>query len=436
MTLISGWGNYPRIDARLIASADLAAEPALIARGNGRAYGDSAINPQATLSMLGQKGIVAFDPEAGKITVQAGLLFADLIEHILPHGWFMPVTPGTKFVSIGGAVAADVHGKNHHVASSLSAHVEALELALADGTVLTCSPTLHPDIFAATCGGMGLTGIILTVTLRLLRVETSLIRQHTRRCANLAEAMAALAAARDTYAVAWIDCLAKGAAMGRSVLFLGEHARAEEVSEGRGGLVVTKRQARRVPVDFPGFVLNRWSVAAFNELYWRRAKPGEALVDYDGYFYPLDALLEWNRIYGRAGFVQYQCVLPTAASEAGLTALLTRISQAGAGSFLSVLKMFGPQDGVLSFPMAGFTLALDFPANEKTFALLDELDAVVADHGGRLYLAKDARMGAGFFQKSYPRLDEFRALRARLDPGGKFWSVQSRRLGLTADFSR
>jgi FAD/FMN-containing dehydrogenase len=177
-------------------------------------------------------------------------------------------------------------------------------------------------------------------------------------------------------------------------------------------------------------VLNRWSVAAFNELYWRRAKPGEALVDYDGYFYPLDALLEWNRIYGRAGFVQYQCVLPTAASEAGLTALLTRISQAGAGSFLSVLKMFGPQDGVLSFPMAGFTLALDFPANAKTFALLDELDAVVADHGGRLYLAKDARMGADFFQKSYPRLDEFRALRARLDPGGKFWSVQSKRLGI------
>ena len=430
MTLLSGWGNYPRIDARLIASADMAAEPALIARGNGRAYGDSAINPHATLSMLGQKAIPAFDPDAGKIAVQAGLLFADLIEHILPHGWFVPVTPGTKFASVGGAVAADVHGKNHHVAGSLSAHVEALDLALADGTVLTCSATQHADVFAATCGGMGLTGIIVAVTLRLLRIETSLIRQRTSRCANLAEAMAALAAARDTYAVAWIDCLAKGAAMGRSVLFLGEHARADEVPAGKGGLVATRRRAVRMPVDFPGFVLNRWSVAAFNELYWRRAKPGEALVDYDGYFYPLDALLEWNRIYGRAGFVQYQCVLPTEASEAGLTALLTRIAQAGAGSFLSVLKLFGPQDGVLSFPMAGFTLALDFPANPKTFALLDELDAVVADHGGRLYLAKDARMGAAFFQRSYPRLDEFRALRARLDPGGKFWSVQSRRLGI------
>ncbi len=427
---LSGWGNYPRVAARLIEAADLAAEPALIARGNGRAYGDSAINPHATLSMLGQNAILAFDPDAGKIAVQAGLLFADLIEHILPHGWFVPVTPGTKFASVGGAVAADVHGKNHHVAGSLSAHVEAIDLALADGTMLTCSPTQHADVFAATCGGMGLTGIIVAVTLRLLRVETSLIRQRTSRCANLAEAMAALAAARDTYAVAWIDCLAKGAAMGRSVLFLGEHARRDEVGQGRGNLIATRRRAYRVPVDFPGFVLNRWSVAAFNELYWRRAKPGEALVDYDGYFYPLDALLEWNRIYGRAGFVQYQCVLPTAASEAGLRTLLTRISQAGAGSFLSVLKLFGPQDGVLSFPMAGFTLALDFPANAKTFALLDELDTVVADHGGRLYLAKDARMGAAFFQRSYPRLAEFRALRARLDPGGKFWSVQSRRLGI------
>jgi FAD/FMN-containing dehydrogenase len=416
---------------RAAALAALAAEPGLIARGNGRAYGDSALNPLATISMLGARGVLGFDPEAGRIAVEAGLLLGDLITHVLPHGWFVPVTPGTKFVSVGGAVAADVHGKNHHVAGSFSAHVEAFDLALADGRIVTCSPAEHPEIFAATCGGMGLTGILLAVTLRLLRIETGLIRQQTRRCANLFDVMAAFEDARHwTYSVAWIDCLARGAALGRSLLFLGEHARREEVPEGRGGLVPVRRRALRVPLDFPSWALNRWSVAAFNELYWRRARPGTALVDYDTYFYPLDAILEWNRIYGRAGFVQYQCVLPKAASAAGLTALLTRISRAGAGSFLSVLKLFGAQHGILSFPMEGFTLALDVPANPRTFALLTELDAIVADHGGRLYLAKDARMGAELFRRSYPHLAEFQALRARLDPGQKFWSVQSRRLGM------
>lgn len=435
--LLAGWGNYPRVAVRQLAPSDraavlaaVAAEPGLIARGNGRAYGDAALNPQATLSMLGNRGVRAFDREAGRITVEAGLLLGDLIDNILPHGWFVAVTPGTKFVSVGGAVAADVHGKNHHAVGSFSAHVEAIELALADGRVLACSRTEHADIFAATSGGMGLTGIILAVTLRLLRVETALIRQQTRRCANLAEAMAALEATRATYSVAWIDCLARGAALGRSLLYLGEHAQREDVPAERAGLGPVRRRTLRVPVDFPSWALNRWSVAAFNELYWRRAKPGTALVDYDTYFYPLDAVLAWNRIYGRAGFVQYQCVLPKAASAAGLTALLTRISTAGAGSFLSVLKLFGAQDGVLAFPMEGFTLALDFPANRRTFALLGELDAIVADHGGRLYLAKDARMSAAMFHRSYPHLAAFQALRARVDPDSRFWSLQSRRLGV------
>jgi FAD/FMN-containing dehydrogenase len=436
--MLSGWGNYPRIPVRLLAPggrdgvlAALAAEPGLIARGNGRAYGDAALNPLATLSMLGARGILAFDPGSGRVVAEAGLLLGDLIERVLPHGWFVPVTPGTKFVTLGGAVAADVHGKNHHGAGSFSSCVDALELALADGRVVTCSRTEHPEIFAATCGGMGLTGVILSVALRLLRVETGLIRQQTRRCANLAEAMAAFdEAAAWTYSVAWIDCLAKGAALGRSLLFLGEHARREEVPRGRGGLVPARRRALRVPFDFPSWALNRFSVAAFNALYWRRARPGTALVDYDTYFYPLDAVLEWNRIYGRPGFMQYQCVLPKAASAAGLTTLLTRIATAGAGSFLSVLKLFGAQDGPMSFPMEGFTLALDFPATNRTFALLTELDAVVADHGGRLYLAKDARMGAEMFRRGYSRLADFQALRNRADPAGKLWSVQSRRLGI------
>jgi FAD/FMN-containing dehydrogenase len=307
-----------------------------------------------------------------------------------------------------------------------------LQLLTAAGQILHCSRDENTDVFWATVGGMGLTGCILSATLRLVPVETAYVEVDYQRTANLGDTLERLTATnRDFhFSVAWIDCLARGAALGRSLLFLGEHARREEVPEGRGGLVPVRRRALRVPLDFPSWALNRWSVAAFNELYWRRARPGTALVDYDTYFYPLDAILEWNRIYGRAGFVQYQCVLPKAASAAGLTALLTRISRAGAGSFLSVLKLFGAQHGILSFPMEGFTLALDFPANPRTFALLTELDAIVADHGGRLYLAKDARMGAELFRRSYPHLAEFQALRARLDPGQKFWSVQSRRLGM------
>jgi decaprenylphospho-beta-D-ribofuranose 2-oxidase len=431
---LSGWGNYPRVDARLLAPADragvlaaIATETSLIARGNGRAYGDAALNERATLSMLACRGI-DFDAAAGCVTCAAGTMLADVIDAVLPN-WFVPVTPGTRFVTIGGMLAADVHGKNHHVAGGFGDHVEAIELALADGRVIRCTPAgEHAEIFAATRGGMGLTGIILTVTFRLIAIETAFIRQQTRRAGNLEQVMALFEATRgSTYSVAWIDCLASGAALGRSLLYLGEHARAGEVPPG---LPPRRRPARRVPLDFPAWVLNRFSVRAFNELYFRTARRGQALVHYETYFYPLDALLQWNRIYGRGGFVQYQCVLPKAASAAGLAALLGRIALAGAGSFLSVLKLFGAQRGVLSFPMEGYTLALDFPATARTFALLGELDAIVADHGGRLYLAKDARMGSAMFRRGYERLDEFLALRARLDASGKFASVQSRRLGI------
>ncbi len=436
-TPLSGWGNFPRVQARLLAPADRAAvlaaiagENSLIARGNGRAYGDAALNARATLSMLACRGILAFDAATGRITCAAGTLLAEVIEAVLPN-WFVPVTPGTRFVTIGGMLAADVHGKNHHAAGSFGDHVEAIELALADGRVLTCAPAgEHAAIFAATRGGMGLTGVILSVTFRLVPVETGFIRQHTVRAANLAEVMAAFEQARHwTYSVAWIDCLARGAALGRSLLYLGEHARIGELPAG-AALRPAPRRAHRVPVDFPGWALNRFSVRAFNEIYYRSGRPGTALVGYDGYFFPLDALLEWNRIYGRRGFLEYQCVLPKAASAAGLAALLGRVAGSGVGSFLSVLKLFGAQAGVLSFPMEGYTLALDFPASEATFALLGELDAIVADHGGRLYLAKDSRMGADMFRRGYPRLGEFLALRARLDATGKFASAQSRRLGI------
>lgn len=435
--ILSGWGRYPRIDSDRIAvrspadaKSAIARLDSAIARGNGRSYGDPALNPAAMLDMRHCDRILAFDRQTGRITCEAGLMLSDLLTFAVPRGFFPPVTPGTKFVTIGGMVAADVHGKNHHRARTFGQHIEALSLLGADGVVRQCSRSDNADVFHATCGGMGLTGIILDATFRMQAIETPLIRQETLKAANLDEAMAHFEASADwTYTVAWIDCLAPGPALGRALVYRGEHATAAESPSS--SLTVPKRRAKRVPVDFPAWALNRWSVAAFNALYFRHGKPGTKLIDYDSYFYPLDAIQDWNRIYGRRGFVQYQCVLPKDGSRAGLEQLLERIRIAGRGSFLAVLKLFGPAgDGFLSFPMEGYTLALDFPAAPETFKLFIELDRIVSAHGGRIYLAKDACSSPELLRQGYPQLDRFQSVRAETDPSGKFTSLQSQRLGL------
>jgi decaprenylphospho-beta-D-ribofuranose 2-oxidase len=374
--------------------------------------------------------IRAYDRQTGLITCEAGVMLSDLLNFAVPRGFFPPVTPGTKFVTIGGMIAADVHGKNHHHAGTFGQHVEALSLLCADGAVRQCSRSDNADLFYATCGGMGLTGVILDATFRMLAIETPLIRQETLKAANLEEAMAHCeSSAAWTYTVAWIDCMARGRQLGRALIYRGEHVTAAEAASGN--LAVPRRRAKRVPFDFPVWALNRWSVAGFNALYFRHGKPGTTVIDYDRYFYPLDALDDWNRIYGRQGFVQYQCVLPKDRSHAGLEKLLERISSARRGSFLAVLKLFGAAGGgYLSFPMEGYTLALDFPADSETFILFAELDRIVAAHGGRLYLAKDACSGPEMLRQGYPRLDRFRSVRAGIDPSGKFASLQSHRLGL------
>lgn len=437
MTL-SGWGRYPRIDVPLLRArgedeirAKITGHSSLIARGMGRAYGDPALNRNHVLSLLPSDRILSFDETTGLLVCEAGLVLADLLEIFVPRGWFVPVTPGTKFVTIGGMIASDVHGKNHHKDGSFTDHVESLILALADGQIVRCSKTENTELFTATCGGMGLTGVIVSATFRLKPIETAMIRQKTICAKNLDEAMQLFEASRDTtYSVAWIDGLAEGDHLGRSIVYLGEHALAEEVKTKTDPLRMPQHRKRKIPVDFPSFVLNRWSVAAFNKIYFSKAKEGDALVDYEAFFYPLDAVQEWNRIYGRRGFVQYQCVLPLAASASGIRTLLDRIAQSGLASFLAVLKLLGKSHGMLSFPMEGYTLALDFPVNAATFRLFDELDAIVHDYGGRLYLAKDARMRATTMRRGYARLEEFMALRQRIDPYGKFSSLQSERLGL------
>ncbi|WP_428246382.1 FAD-binding protein [Ferrovibrio sp.] len=438
---LAGWGNYPHVDCRVISGAGLPSlrervttEPSLIARGNGRSYGDAALNQKATLLTRGHDHIIAFEPDSGLLVAESGLLLGDLIDIFIPRGWFPPVTPGTRWVSLGGMVAADVHGKNHHGAGSFCNHVESLELILADGTVVSCSRSQHADLFAATCGGMGLTGLISSLSFRLKPIRTAWIRQQTMRCANLAEAMAQIEAARHwTYSVAWIDCLSAGPDAGRCLLYLGEHAEPDELDAARRAtpLVWPTRRSVPVPVNFPEWVLNGFSLRAFNEVYYRAARPGSALVDWQSYFYPLDRLSDWNRIYGRSGLLQYQCVLPGEASAAGLGQLLRSVARAGMGAFLAVLKQFGDHPGGdLSFPMAGYTLAMDFPMRPRSLALLNELDAIVADHGGRLYLAKDARMTAAMLRKGYAGLERFQALRHRSGAASRFTSRLAERLEL------
>ena len=413
--------------------AAVTASGKLIARGNGRSYGDPALNRDTTLILSHADRFLAFDPQGGRLEAEAGVMLADIIETFLPRGWFIPVTPGTKFVTLGGMIAADVHGKNHHKEGSIGDHIESLELMLADGRVVRCSPLQNPELVQATRGGMGLTGVILSAVLRMKKVESAYIRQETLRTSNLDETMAAFEQSLDwTYSVAWIDCFARGARLGRALLYRGEHARLDELPPDKRPhpFAVTPNSAKRVPFDFPGFALNRWSVKLFNAFYYAAGSPGPDIVNYDRYFYPLDAILDWNRIYGASGLLQYQCVLPKATSREGMAAILERVARASSGSFLSVLKLLGPGSGMMSFPLEGYTIALDFPANAQSFALLDELDAMVAARGGRVYLAKDARMNAAMLRQGYAGFDAFEKVRQAVDPSGKFASLQSERLKL------
>ena len=440
-TMLSGWGNYPRVNCVVVRPRDandvpgtIGACPTLIARGAGRAYGDAALNRTATAIVTRLNRIIAFEPSSGVVTCEAGTTLDELIDVFLPRGWFLWVTPGTRFVTVGGAIASDVHGKNHHRDGTFGRHVLSMDLALADSSVVRCSDNENPDLFAATQGGMGLTGVILRATFRLRPVETDLVVQHTTRAPDLSRTLSALEEADGaTYSVAWIDCLARGSALGRGIVYRGEHAALSDLPPGRGGVAYDPlpRGCRTVPASPPSFALNRYSMGALNAAYFARAKTGRALVSYRTFFYPLDALLCWNRIYGRQGFVQHQCVLPLSSGGAALRELLAMIAARGTGSFLAVLKLCGDAArGPLSFPLRGYTLALDFQATAGNFSLLAELDDVVAAHGGRLYLAKDARGGAGLLRDGYPRLHEFARTRDRFDPRRRFRSVQSERLGL------
>ena len=442
---LSGWGRFPvetcrifRPEKRASLAAILASgeEPSFIARGLGRSYGDAALNRGGGVICFERLNrLIAFDPKTGVLECEAGVTFAEILDCFLPRGYFLPVTPGTKFVTLGGAIAHDVHGKNHHRAGTISNFVLDFRLQTPQGDVMTCSPRENPDVFWATVGGAGLTGFLLSARLRLQRVETAYVIVDFLKVPHFSDAIDAMTESDHLYefSVAWIDCLARGRALGRSVLMRGNPAKRDDLPAGSGDPLSPRRRSERsLPFNFPPGLLNRFTVGAFNALFYGRHRTTSGrLADIDSFFYPLDSIRDWNRMYGRRGFVQYQLVFPLETGRAGLAEVLERISASGRGSFLGVLKRFGNANaGLLSFPFPGYTLALDLPASDGLVPFLTGLDAIVLRHGGRLYLAKDAVTTPDSFAAMYPRLDEFRAIKARLDPDNRLSSSQARRLGI------
>jgi FAD/FMN-containing dehydrogenase len=422
------WNRLPRVEPRAIhrlrhrweAPPDRLPRP-LLAYGNGRSYGDVCLSERGSLLLTRSLDrFIAFDPVQGIIRCEAGVTLGEILALVVPHGWFLASTPGTRLATVGGAIANDVHGKNHHEVGSFGHHVRALELWRSDGRVIECGPDQNQEWFRATVGGLGLTGLMRWAEIQLMPIQNPWMWVQSQRFANL-EAFWLLnreAEAHWPYTVAWIDCLARGGARGRGILLSGQHAAAQT------DLPAFKTGEKRVPFDPPFSLVNRLSLRGFNALYYRQPiKPQGALTHYLPYFYPLDAIQDWNRIYGRKGFYQYQCVIPPEPAELAIAALLDTIASHGEGSFLAVLKTFGnkPSLGMLSFARPGTTLALDFPnRGDKTLRLLAALDSIVKEAGGALYPGKDARMPASLFRSGYP---QWQAFSEYIDPNfsSRFW---------------
>jgi len=443
---LTGWGRTAPTPAHLAAvhGEDEAREVlqgrsqrGVLARGLARSYGDAAQNAGGhVLDMTAADRVLAADLATGEIDVEAGISLDRLMTLFVPMGFFVPVTAGTRYVTVGGAIAADIHGKNHHRVGSFSQHVRWLDLFTADGQVRRVGPEADPELFWATAGGMGLTGVILRARVQMKPIESSRILVDTDRTPDLDSLMTLLTETDHLYdySVAWIDCVAKGARMGRSVLTRGRFARRDELPPKKQAdpLRYAASVKLSAPNVFPPGLLNLATVAAFNELWYRKSpkKKRDQLQSIPTFFHPLDGVGAWNRIYGPRGFVQYQFTVPFGQEEAMREALV-RISSSGAASFLAVLKRFGDGNpGMLSYPSPGWTLALDIPVVKGLATLLDGLDELVVGAGGRIYLAKDSRVRPELFEQMYPQLETFRAVRARVDPDGVFTSDLARRLSL------
>jgi FAD/FMN-containing dehydrogenase len=422
------WGRYPRLFAEVLPlfwREDFppanASGAKMLAVGMGRSYGDVCLLENGTLLRTPNLDrLITFDSETGLLRCEAGVTLAEILDFAVPRGWFLPVSPGTKYVTVGGAIANDIHGKNHHLAGTFGRHTPCFELVRSDGTQLVCSATENPDVYAATIGGMGLTGLISWAEVQMRPIVSRRIQYRSTRFVGLEEfAALSQASTHVEYTVAWIDCVAQGRNFARGIFMQGVH------DNNPGPLTPSPKPRLALPFDLPAFALNRSSVSAFNTLYYNKqmGKQRTRLVDYEPFFYPLDRILQWNRLYGKNGLLQFQCVLPWESDPMGMIQVLKAITASGLGSFLAVIKVFGDvaSPGMMSFPMPGVTLALDFPIRrEVSFDLLDRLAGITAEFGGRMYPAKDACMSAAHFQQFYPQWQQFSAY---IDPSfsSSFW---------------
>jgi len=428
---IKSWGNYPLNNSNNLNfgnEEDLKTiidnNNQLIPFGNGRSYGDSALSKNI-INIKPHNYFLSFEESDGILHVQSGVLLSEIINIFVPKGWFLKITPGTKLITIGGAIASDVHGKNHHIEGCFSECVKEFNLMLPSGEIVACSKTENLELFRATCGGMGLTGIILDAKIILKKIYSKNINQITIKTKNLKETFEAFEKYKEKpYSVAWIDCLAKQDNIGKCILMVGDF-------DDDGDLNYAKKNRLNIPFNFPSFVLNSLSVKLFNWFYYRKVIKlvSNKKVDLDTFFYPLDGIKNWNRIYGKNGFTQYQFILPLKTSYLGLEEILKTISLSRKGSFLAVLKLYGKSnENYLSFPMEGYSLALDFKIEKGIFKLLDEIDQIVLKYKGRIYLSKDVRVSNETFEKGYPFIDKFRSLRIKFKMNKKFNSLQSTRV--------
>ena len=448
---LSGWGNFPLVptevrrpeglqDLRTLVDGD----QRILARGLGRSYGDESICPEGSTILMSRlnRFLSLEEPESGDgdavLRCEAGVSFAEIIDHLLPRGYFLPVTPGTKFVTVGGAIANDVHGKNHHIDGSFAACLVDFELLLPSGDRMHCSRSENADVFWATVGGLGLTGIVVEARLRLRRVESAYITVQYLRSRSLTETIELFRStdASVRYSVAWVDCLASGSASGRAVLMNGDHTPVEALPSRLRAepYKIRATKAKTVPLVPPLSLINRYSTSAFNAMYYASHRTAESVVDYNRFFYPLDGVHHWNRIYGPAGFIQCQAVFPEEEGPRALAEVLQALGQAHKPSFLAVLKRTGdPSGGLLSFPRRGWTLAVDIPVTDDLPPFMDALHERIVGYGGRVYLAKDATLSATLFARMYPEAGAFTAIRNRCDPHHRLSSAMSRRLGLDGD---